>query len=500
MPIMERVARRASSLAERLDSFVDAIDPERGARRKAFRAASEALGYASGKKTRTRADIPSGGRADFHLDSTRWSSIEVARRLERDSVLAESLLARSVENTVGEGFGHKACTGSDPWNEECEALWKDWASGPCDVRGLSTLAELTRLTARGRLRDGDQGTILLPGYKLQQVEADQIVSPSRSHVNTRRMVDGVELDRRGAPVAFHVVDNPDPMLPSVRYANRVTRIPAESFIFTAKRTRHGQTRGMSSLAKAAWLIEQVGGNIEAVTVASRMAACVGLVIQRDKRMSGLPEDEEGRRRLKLQPGFIAEINQGDSVTQVSQTQPGTDWPNYLAALLRLVALEFGLPLEIGFLDVSRSNYTNLRAAFLQAQKTWRIEQQALEAWLSRIYRWRVLGWIKEGRLAPRPDAFRHIWTPTPWTWVDPAKELTAKLAECDAGLNSRTRVALERGRDLNDLIAEQKRERAAFEAAGLPVVRSQLTRDPLPEPAEVEAPEVPEEDPEGEED
>ena len=477
-PIMERVAAKASGWADRLDQLVDALSPRMGAERRAFRAASESLSYKSGKKTRVRNDIPTGGRADHHLDSTRWAAIEVARGLERNSVLAESLLSRSVENIVGPGFGHQACSGSPEWNKVAEGLWNDWANGPCDVRGLSTLNELTRLTCRARLRDGDQGTILLSGGSLQCVESDQIVSPSRSAVPTRNMVDGVELDRRGRPIAFHVVDSPDPVLSTVRFSSSLTRIPAKSFVYTSKRTRHGQTRGMPPLARIAWLIEQVDGNIEAVTVASRMAACVGLVIQRDKRMSGLAEDSEGRRRLKLQPGFVAEIGSKDNVTTVSQTQPGTDWPNYLAALLRLIALEFGLPLEIGFLDVSRANYTNLRAAFLQAQKTWRVEQQALEAWLSAIYRWKILEWVRAGKLPARPDAFAHLWQPTPWTWVDPAKELAAKLAEIDAGLNTKTRVALERGRDLVDVIEELKQERALFAAAGIPEVRSNLTRDP----------------------
>ena len=70
----------------------------------------------------------------------------------------------------------------------------------------------------------------------------------------------------------------------------------------------------------------------------------------------------------------------------------------LVLLFRLAALEFGLPLEIGFLDVSRANYTNLRAACNQAKRTWRIEQQALMQWLGAIYRWKILNWIREGRL------------------------------------------------------------------------------------------------------
>lgn len=492
--MFERVTASAAGLRERLDALIDTVSPRMGAERRAWRATSEHLGSRIGRKTRIRGDIPSGGRADHYLGSDRWNEIEVARRLERESPLAESLLARSVENIVGPGFGHQAKTGSPRWNKRVEKLWAEWCEGPCDVRGLSPMSELLRLTCRGRLRDGDQGTALLSVGSLQIFESDQIVSPSRSPVPTKNMVDGVELDHSGRPIAYHVVSNPDPVLGSVRFGNKTTEIPAESFVFTAKRTRHGQTRGMPPLAKIAWLLEQIDGNIQAVTVASRMAACIGLVIQRDKKTSGLPTDQDGRPLLKLQPGFVAEVGQKDNVTQVQQTQPGTDWPNYLAALLRLAALEFGLPLEIGFLDVSRANYTNLRAAYLQSQRTWKIEQDALKCWLTAIYRWKVYNWIREGKLEPRRDAFAHLWVPAPWTWVDPEKEFKAKLAAVDAGVLTKGMLALEQGHDLADIAEARGKELELFEKHKIPEVRSTLTRDPVVA-QEAEEPEEPEPEP-----
>jgi lambda family phage portal protein len=408
--------------------------------------------------------------------------VEVARRLERDSVIAGSLLSRSVENIVGTGYRlqsqAKGGERAKQWNAKAEGLWKDWSSNPsnCDVRGLSTINDLLRLTCRARLRDGDQGTILLSDGKIQQAESDQIVSPSRASTPSKNMVDGVELDRRGRPQAFWVVDDPDPMLATVRFSNAITRIGRESFVFTARRERHGQTRGLPPLAKIAWLIEQIDGNIEAVTVASRMAACVGLVIQRKQRANGLPRDEDGRRKLKLQPGFVAELGLEDKVTQVQQTQPGTDWPDYLAALFRLAALEFGLPLEIGFLDVSRANYTNLRAACNQAKRTWSIEQQDLMLWESTIYRWKVLNWIRQGKLPERRDAFSHEWITDGWAWVDPEKEISAMLAGVDAGIDTKTRIARMKGLDLEEIAQKRSEEIKLFETLDIPEVNSKMTR------------------------
>lgn len=485
MPVMERVKRRAESWGDRfsarLERAIEILSPRQAAERQAYRAASDELsGFKGGKKTRIRGDIPTGGRQDFHLytQDSRWSMVEVARRLERDSVIAGSLLSRSVENIVGGGFRLQAKTSSADWNRRAERLWKEWGR-ECDVRGLSTIDELLRLTCRARLRDGDAGTILLSDGKIQQAETDQIVSPSRSGVPSKSMVDGVELDRRGKPKAFWVVDDPDPILGDVRFGNDITRIPASSFVFTARRERHGQTRGTPPLAKISWLLEQIDGNIEAVTVASRMAACIGLVYHRKGRQSGLATDEDGRRRFKMQPGFIQELGQDDRVTQITQQQPRNDWPNYISALLRLVGLEFGLPLEIAFLDVSRANYTNLRAACLQAKRTWKIEQNELKEWLGAIYRWKILNWIRQGKLRPRSDAFAHEFIPPGWEWVDPEKEISSLLAAVDAGIETKGRLAKMRGLDADEIRLDRQAEIQADREAGLPDIRSKLTREPV---------------------
>src|SRR5690606_9334531 len=135
---------------------------------------------------------------------------------------------------------------------------------------------------------------------------------------TRDLVDGIKLDERGKPISYSVVTRPDPIMASVRFGNPYVEIPASDMILMARRQRLGQTRGMSALVTVAWLLDQIDGQIEAVTVAARMAACLGLVVHRQGRMGGLTTTTDGdgnqRRKLRLEPGSVLELGQADSVT------------------------------------------------------------------------------------------------------------------------------------------------------------------------------------------
>lgn len=489
---MQLVPRPEYGLASRaagwIDQAIGVLAPGWAADRLASRVAQgelERLSYRAARHTRLDRRTASQGLADTELELTHGRRVMVdrARQLERSSVLADGYLSRSVEFTVGCGFGLQAKTNSEAWNKRAERLWKDWATSAADVRGMETFNGLLGLVLRSYLRDGDVGAILLSDGSLQLVESDQISSPYGTALQ-RNLIDGVELDRRGRPIAFHVVDDPDPLNPAVRYQGlgRRTRVPAESFVFLARRKRLGQTRGITAFSNVAWLLDQIDGNVEAVTAAARMAACLGLVIARKNRMSGLPveagADGKNRRRLSLEPGAMIEVGQGDTVTQINPSQPGQNWPEFVRMLARLVGVSFGIPVEIGMLNFEKSNFSNARTALMQAWQVWRCHQLMLKGFATRVYHWRILDWMERGLLPVRSDALTHVWTSPGWQWIDPEKEIKSTMAACDAGLDSLQRAAARMGLDWEELLEEQRAAAEKRAAAGLPDVRSTLTRDP----------------------
>lgn len=477
-----------------LERAISWLSPEWAHKRQAFRAQTEELAsYRGARHARLGRGNPTTGRADYHLETTydRRELVDRARQLERSSVIAEGLLSRATENVVGCGFRLQAQSRSDAWNEAVEAAWVDWAEFDADVRGLSPMSELLALTYRSWLRDGDVGTILLADGALQHFESDQLANPDGSSIPTREMVDGIKLDRRGRPISYHVATAPDPKS-AVRFGQVFTEIPAKNVLFLARRQRIGQTRGLSAFSGVAWLLDQIDGQIEAVTAAARMAACMGLVVARKGRMSGLNTDTNSNgetvRKLTFEPGMLWELAEGDQVTQVNPSQPSGNFPDFLATLGRLVGLAFGLPLEVAFLDFSRTNYSSARASLLQAHQVWQTHQQMLSRYMSRIYRWWLVESMRSGRIPARRDALSHTWITPGWKWVDPEKELKAQLGAVDAGVMTLSDIAMQQGRDFAELVGARKREVEMIREAGLPEVLSTMTRDVRPEPAAPAAP------------
>lgn len=480
------------SFSERLDAAIALFSPRWAAERVAWRRARadlERFGYRSA--TRSRTDRPASsvrGSATWHLEAAyqRENMMFRARELERDNGLADGLLTRSVENVVGIGIRPQARTKDKAWNKAAEARFAKWAK-ECDVRGFDSFYALQALTFRSYLRDGDVGTLFLSDGRLQSVEADQIADPPGMTGNAR-FIDGVETDIAGRPIRYHVVDERDVMygkgVPDRRSIVKRIEIPAEDMLFLSRRKRLNQTRGEPIFAQGAWLFDQIDGNVEAVTIAARIAACFGLVVKRGAPYSGLPTttgaDGKSYRDWAIEPGMVKEIEATDSLEQINPHQPTQNFSEFIALMARLVGIPLGLPYELVFLDFSKTNFSSARASLIQAYKTFRAHQVRLvESWCEPIWKRCVRRWIDGGELPEVPDWDAHAWTLPGWQWVDPKAEVDSALTAIDAGIKTLHDVITEQGRDYDEVIATRAQEIKDFEAAKIPLVRSASTRDPI---------------------
>lgn len=497
---LREVPKPPKSFGERLDSFISIFAPKWAAERTAWRA-MERLSYRTARSARIDRPAGMGGSADFHLEAgyERDKILFRARQLERDNAIASGILDRAVDNVIGTGMTVQARTEDAGWNDAAESLFEEWTAA-CEVRGLDDFGEFQRGVYRALVRDGDVGILKIEdadaGGLLQAIEGDLIAAPAGTRLSNR-MVDGVELDARGRPTRFWLIDENametrsnagrDSMLGSLQ-------VPAERMLFLARRRRLGQTRGEPAFAQSSWLFEQLDGHIEAVVVAARMAACFGVMITRPGGFSNLPslEDSQGtsRKEFHLEPGMVKVLDQGEQVSTLAPQQPTQNFPEFLTTLGRILGLPFGLPLELIFLDFSKTNYSSARASLLQAYRRFRVEQARFIAhFLRPVWLWKVDEWIREKKLPQRADWKKHAWIPPGWQWIDPKAEADGHLLAIDAGLKTVGEVVAETGRDFEELLQARGREIKAMKAAGLPEVRSVGTRDPLPEqPPKPEAP------------
>lgn len=467
-----------------LDRVIGWISPSWAANRAYYRWATGQLSsYRGGLSTRLSGtwDSSSGKVGRQHpTTGTRMEGMrDRARKLERDNVLASSMLDRAVENVIGSGPQLQCRSSSAQWNETAELLWRD-SCDELDVRGMSDFGTLCQLLYRSRLRDGDIGVVLVDrGGRpyLQAIEGDLIQQPYKYRSDT---IDGIRFNAVGRPLEFYIRDGMDP-------ANlRITPVGADNFIYLPRYHRLSAIRGESVFAQTFGVFDHFDGYIEAVTTAARAGACQALIITKQNPsnpLANLPtvtnSAGNAQRSLAMEPMMIHYARPGEDVKGFTPTQPTQSFPEFTATLARIMGTNLGLTLEQVMLDFSRVNYSSSRAARLQAEATASDERTKFtKMFLSRVWRWWSSKQIKSGLLpAPPEDYYAHEWVWDARPWVDPEKELKAALVELDMGLTTLTLLAKERGREFAQLVQQRKAELDMLKKADIPAVQSNQTRD-----------------------
>lgn len=480
-----------------MDRFLNWLSPRRAAETALLieeaNAAREMLAHFRGSRfDPIDADAPQmlGGAADAYTESAqdRRRMVDRARLKERNSVFAEAMLTASTNNVVGTGYRLQMLSESETWNEEKEGEFHEWAD-KADVRGMMNFAEILRVCLRSYLRDGDFGIFLRDDDDtVRLVESDEISTPDGGAMHDPNKVDGIDLNSDGRPVTFHVIRTPRVMWDRRASTDQIL-VPAEQMLFWSRTQRMGQTRGIPALATIAWILDQIDGQIEAITAAARMAACFGLIIKRQERFSSAPAGK--RRQLNLRPGGIFEMDTTDAIEQIEPKHPTTNFAEFIRLLIRFAALPFGLPLETALKDFSQTNYSNARASNLEAWQGWRILQNGLSGKIcTPLMLWQLKKKTATRERLPK-NAYRHSWQMPGWQWVDPEKEIQAAMMSVDAGFDTITDITARMGRDFAEILKTRKAENEKIKAAGLDLSRSVQTRDPLPEGAKAAAPGAP---------
>jgi capsid protein len=130
-------------------------------------------------------------------------------------------------------------------------------------------------------------------------------------------------------------------------------------------------------------------------------------------------------------------------------------------------------------DYSQSNYSSSRLALLDDRDLWRVLQQwyvrsfrepLLRDWMQAAVLSRAIDSIQVEAYAPDPERFLAVtWKLRGWQWVDPTKEVNAYKEAVKAGFTTVSAVIAQTagGVDVEDVIAERKRELEMFDAAGI---------------------------------
>lgn len=445
--------------------------------------------YRGGVATRTGTPFtqttPYGLQSSSDRNSVA-SMRERARKADRDNPIANGLLNRDTDNTIGDGMTLQMQTDSVEFNREAEELFYSRAEY-LDIRQRFCFGDLQRQWYRCMRRDGDVAVLLVDRggkSRLQTVTGEMITSPNGS---TQTILDGMELDDVGRTVAYHILNQTE------LGKRTFSRVASNDCLYLSRDLFPQQVRGVSVFASIFPLLDQLDGYVDAVVIAARMAAVFGLIFKEANpsgAFQGLPtiaNNGSTQRAITIQNGMVKYIGQADDVVQVQANQPMQQTPDFIRAIMRLIGLAFDMPLELALMDVSQANLSSLRGGLNQFYRSCRTRQdQFREKVMSPFLRWWISREVKAGsfKSAVPEDFWAHEWRPRAWQYADPITDVQSVLLEIDAGLKSPQTACDELNRDFTQIQNQIKEARDLRAGLGIPSSRSTYTRDEMGAPAE----------------
>lgn len=285
---------------------------------------------------------------------------------------------------------------------------------------------------------------------------------------------GVECNADGCPVAFHFWNCAQGETHRGLHQRRV-RVPAGDIVQIMVPEEIGQNLGIPRSATALRLMN-MGEKYEesAMTAANYGAAQMVFFKQSDQsgQLTGpvdtdVPIDE-------IEAGTVAGLPPGVEPVPFSPNYPEAAVEPFMRHMHTKMAAGLGVAAETLTGDLSRANFSSLRAGKGEERDEWRMLQRAVfESLHDGVFAaWLPMALLSGGIGLPveKLDKFSdHEWQPRGWQSVNPKDDAAAAQIETGLGLRSLTDIAAERGRDFADIVAERKAERAALEAAGLPM-------------------------------
>lgn len=368
-----------------------------------------------------------------------------------------------------------------------EEAWAAWSRrGNCDVTGRHSFRGLQRIIVESVARDGEilirkiWGFDNSSGYALQILEPDHLdenLNQSLPNGNAIRL--GVETDRWGRPVAYHMLtDHPGDYQYSLN-GQRYMRLPASEVIHLFVQDRPTQSRGVPWMHSAMTRLNNLGGYEEAEIVAARSAANhLGIITTPSgNEFLGEGTDASGNMIMDTEVGMMVQLPRGADWKEFDPTHPAGNFAPFMKATLRGIAS--GLLVSYNSLssDLEGVSYSSIRAGVLEERDMWRLLQNwFIDECLSRIFEsW--LSWMLTTQTIPLPvSRFQKYnqpaWQPRGWEWVDPLKDIQASIAAVEAGFDSRSRIVAAAGKDFEEIIEELAAEKAAADRAGLVLTAS----------------------------
>ncbi len=418
-----------------------------------------------------------------------------SRELEHDNDYAKKFIRMVKTNIVGRDgillqsqVLNNSGKPDDVARIKIEEGWSRWTKrGNCDVTGQYSFRDIQKLAISSCARDGEVLIRKVKGFNndsrfaLQLIEADHLDERKNETLsNGNKVKMGVELDSWNRPMAYHVYKiHPGDFMYGSSFGE-VTRIPAEEIIHLHLPMRISQTRGIPWMHAAMIRLNMIGGYEEAELVAARIAAAKGGFYETNPEGEYTGDDQEEDQPIQeVEPGTFEVLPEGWKFKEFDPQHPTTAFKDFVKAVLR--GISSGLDVSYNYLanDLEGVNYSSIRAGVLDERDVWRdLQAFLIEHFLVPVFeQFLQMALVTQQIELPfsRYDKFIAAkWQPRGWQWVDPQKDIQAKILEINAGLNTGSDIAAEQGKNLEDIYKQLSIELALIKKYGLLLPEIQL--------------------------
>jgi lambda family phage portal protein len=391
-----------------------------------------------------------------------------SHQLFETNMYARGLIRRLVTNEVNTGLSLESRPISlmlpgttqeqlHEWSDRVEAFWKAYIDEP-DVCDYEQRAGMTfgALTAQARLESLVGGDCLIVTRidkrtrlpTIQLIPGHQIVQPLKPNpLEGNAIFEGVEVDKRGRHVAYHVIKNP------YRYGfeYETQRIKAhapdgtrQAWLMYGTDRRIGQQRGVPLLGLVLQSLREIDRYRDSTQRKAVINSIVAMWVEKSEdKMASLTMRNAAERTqdvtntnydgtsrsykgIDLVPGMVLEELQHGEQVHAHKNDGGDNvqFPDFEAAIMGAIMWACEIPPEIGRLSFN-ANYSASQAALNEFKIYLEIARTKIAENFNRpIYRDWLLACVRRGVIqAPGFDAATrditmfetvHAWTNAAW--------------------------------------------------------------------------------------
>jgi len=437
-------------------------------------------------------NAPSGSPHE-DIDFNNYTLRQRARMLYMAAPMASSAIKTNRTNVVGVGLKLKSridreVLGMTPeqaeaWQKNAEREFAIWANNKraCDATGMNNFYGMQQLALVSWLLSGDCiGVIkqypvsnLMPyALRVHLIEADRVATPVQdgmgmSHLyttgknpaNGNTIYDGVEVDKNGAIVAYHIrstypfeLGTETTKWARVEAYQEHTGLP--NVIHVVETERPDQYRGVSYLAQVIEPLLQLRRYTESELMAAVIESFFTAFVKTEAPTDENPfnqtdENPPGEpvhpNEYSMGPGQINIMEPGEDVVFANPTRPAGGFDKFVRAISEQIGAALEIPADL-LLKSFNASYSASRAALLEAWKAFKMRREWLaddfcrpiyEIWLSEaVARGRIYAPGFFDNPAIRAAYLGSEWLGPSQGQLDPVKEITAEILACSEGFST----------------------------------------------------------------